>query len=232
MLTSGLVTCFLSHKCNDQAHAFADQLAAALKPFQVALLKDPFETGHEITTRIHTVEFHAFAFLLCPESWASAVCQEELRTARAQSVPIMTVRLAGAVPSELKERLYKNVGGLAGGALEQAQAELAAIIAIRARLYRRIAALNPNNPPEVTRAVAQSLSDDADRTLIAESLDHIASFYRLEADETTRFWLALAVGKAGTCKAREILKRFSWESHPFPKEGIRQAQEMLSGVCG
>lgn len=232
MLPDGLVACFLSHKCNDQAHALADQLAAALEPFQVALLKDPFETGHEILTRIHTVEFHAFVFLLCPESWASAVCQDELRTAQAQSVPTLTVRLTGVVPAELKERLYKNVEGLAGGALERALAEVAAIVAIRAQLYKRIAALNPNNPPEVTRAVAQSLSDDADRTLIAESLDHIASFYRPDADETTRFWLALAVGKAGTCKAREILKRFSWESHPFPKEGIRQAQERLSGVCG
>jgi hypothetical protein len=227
-----VVSCFFSHKCNDAAHAFAGQLEAALRSRRVALSVDPFQTGHEIFTRIQTVEFHSFLFLFCPESWDSPACQEELKTARAKSVPVLTVRLSGAVPDELKGRLYRDVEGLSGEALESVLAELATTIGIRARLYKTIQTLDPQNHPEETRKAAQYLGDEADRTLIAESLDHIASFYRAESDETTRFWLALAIGRAGTHKARGILRRFSWEDRPLPREGIRQALQMLSGLRG
>jgi TIR domain len=230
MSGSDIVSCFLSHKCNRAAHAFAESLAEALGSRQVTLLVDPFETGHDVVTRIHTVEFHSLVLLLCPESWTSPACQEELDTARARSVPILTARLAGEVPDALKGRLYSDVGGLAGPALENALAKMATAIDVRARLYKTIGTLDPQNHPEETRQAAQFLGDEADRTLLAESLEHIASYYTSESDYTTRYWLALAVGRAGTCEAKRILRRFSWEKHPLPLEGIRLARQMLKGL--
>ncbi len=219
--------CFVSHKCGEEAHALMARLSTALSRVQVTLLQDPFEPGHEIVTRIHTVAFHSFVFLSSPESWASNVCQEELSIARTRFIPVLTARLSGDLPNELKDRLYANLRGLTGAALEEALSSLAVIVSVRARLYDKIMTLAPQNNPEETTKAAQSIVDDVDPTLIAESLDHIASFYDPDANPTTRFWLALAVGKAGTCRAKELLKRFSWENHPYPREGIRQANEML-----
>jgi hypothetical protein len=227
MATDGTVRCFLSHKCTDEAHSFADQLKAALNGAAVELVFDPFKTGHEIRTRIKTVAFHSFVFLCEPDSWASSMCQEELRVARDRFVPVLTIRLRGPVPDDLKGRLYLDVSDLSGLGLTNALIDLAATVNSRGRLYNTIEALDPQNHPDDTLIAARSLSDDIDPTLIAESLQRIASFYRPETSPRTRFWLALTIGKAGTREASEALEHFSWEDHPYPQEGIRQARQML-----
>jgi TIR domain len=226
-VTNGAVRCFLSHKCNDESHALAQQLKTALNAVGLELLFDPFETGHEIRIRIQTVTFQSFIFLFEPDSWASSMCQEELQVSRERFVPVLTIRLRGAVPDDLKTRLYLDVSRLSGPALADALTELATTVNSRGTLYNTIEALNPRNHPNDTLIAAQSLSDDTDPTLIAESLQRIASFYRPETSPSTRFWLALTIGKAGTREASDVLEQFTWEDHAYPQEGIRQAKKLL-----
>jgi len=218
--------CFLSHKCNDEAHDLAVPLETALRPHGVALLRDPFETGHVIVTRIRSLTFHSFVFLHCPDSWASPMCQEELETARDRGVPILTVRLASTVPSELKDRVYADLGRPDVDRPAALQA-LAMVISSRSRLHHTITMLDPCHDPEETRKTAQRLVSEFDATLIAEYVTRIASYYRPETDVAARFWLAIALGKAGTPEAKKTLDSFSWEDHPYPREGIKEAHAML-----
>ena len=203
---SGL-SCFLSHKCNDEAHDLAVPLETALRAHGIALLRDPFETGHVIVTRIRSITFHSFVLLHCPESWASPMCQEELQTARDRGVPILTVRLASTVPPELKDRVYADLGrpDLDRPAALQ---NLAMIISSRSYLHHTITMLDPCHSPEETRKTAQQLAEEFDATLLAEYLTRIASYYRPETDVAARFWLAIAVGRASTPEAKRTLDSF------------------------
>src|ERR1035438_1638946 len=103
MLDYGDLSCFVSHKCNDETHALIERLRAALRQWRVNVLRDPFQTGHEIITRVHTLSFHSFLFLHSPESWESTICQEELETAKNRFVPLLTARMSGNVPEPLRK---------------------------------------------------------------------------------------------------------------------------------
>jgi len=144
------------------------------------------------------------------------MCQEELETARDRGVPILTVRPASTVPPELKDRVYADLGRPDVDRQAALQA-LAMVISSRSYLHHTITLLDPCHDPEKTRKTAQQLVEEFDATLLAEHVTRIANYYRPETDVAARFWLALAVGKAGTPEAKRGLDGFSWEHHPYPR---------------
>jgi hypothetical protein len=225
MPDSGRLTCFASHRCEEREHAFLARMSAACECCGVRLLVDPFEVGHHVQTRMETVAFDSFLFLCTPASWASAACQTELRTASTRHVPVITVRLWGEVPAELRDRVFLDVEGLSdeAGALNT----LAAALTRRARLHRRILALDLPGDPATPWAAAELLVERVDSTLLAESVELLAAFYRPDVHPATRYWLALALGKAGTARAGAILDGLAWETHPYPLRGIREARQSL-----
>ena len=77
-------------------------------------------------------------------------------------------------------------------------------------------------------ASVRYIVDGVDPALIAEYLEHIAASYRRDTDTLTRYWIAIAVGKAGTPGANAVLDSFGWDDEPLPQEGIRQARDLLS----
>lgn len=224
------LNCFVSHKCDPYHHTVIAQLRAALQRVNVGIFQDPFDFGHDISIRIQTIKFDSFVFLYSPESWASPVCQHELAIARERLVPILTIKLSGTVPDQLKDRLYKTISP--EGLLDLELQELANVISVRAELFRTIEQLKLPAYCDNAAAAAKALFDNYDSALIAESVEHIASLYEPRSDPRTRFWLALVIGKAGTRGARKRLEGFCWEDHPYPREGVRQAIEMLSSLKG
>jgi hypothetical protein len=161
------------------------------------------------------------------------MCQEEMSVAESRHVAILTVSLGGCVRRKLKGRMFANLAGLTRSGLEAKLAELAAKISVRARLYKAIEMLDSPDDPDGAVEVAQFVYD-ADRTLIAESLEHIAQFYRPEATgPRARHWMVQAVEKAGTREAKLLLERFasveraSPQCHPLPVHSIREAIDHL-----
>jgi hypothetical protein len=219
----------LSHccHCGCNAHSVAALLENSLKKVEIETLTDHFEVAEDIAIRIQTEAFDSFVFLFCPESWAASWCQQELAVARSRLVPILTARLNGKLPEEMKSRICVDLCDLTPVGAAERIADLAEKVAKRAKLYNTITALSPSNTPAKTRAAAESLFTDFAPTLLAESLLHISKFCGGEADPITRQRLALAIARAGTMEAKELLSRLDWSDHPLPQRGILQALELL-----
>jgi hypothetical protein len=220
--------CLLSHKCNDRTHGFCDRLISALASYNIRLLKDPFRVGDECSTRMKTFDFDALIFLSSPESWASKPCQLELKTARHRAVPIFTALLEGDVPKALRRRIYWKPYALTDEEFGPEVHSFANAISTRVSLHKNVQLITQDNPPDVTRQAALNITEEGDRTVIAEFVRELASRYCKVADPNTRFWIALAIGKAGTCEAAKLLRKLPTKDHPYPLEGIRQALEMIA----
>ena len=229
MVDESVLTCFASfHWDDDPQRAFLKRVSAACEGHGVTLQFEAFDLGLHVPTRMETIVFDSFVFLCTPAAWASPGCQAELRTARTRHVPVITVRLRGDVPAELMDRVFLDAEDLRGPEEASALDALAATVATRARLHRRIGALDADDSNEQWRR-AERLFEEVDRTLLAESAQHLALFYRPDVPPATRYWLALALGKAGTAETGAILDRFTWETHPYPLRGIRHARQMMGG---
>lgn len=220
--------CFLSHKCGPEAHQIGLTLRTGLQCCGVSLLRDPFNPGEDVRTKIETQLFDSFVFLYSAASWESVMCQHELETARIRGVPVITVLLESTPPEALRNRLWVDVTSLGCQFAAEALRDLSVAIRKHAEAYRAAYGLNAENLPEETRKSAQFLFDRVDPALIADHLPRLAASYRPETDILTRYWIALCVGKVGSPRAGAILKQFQWENEPLPREGIRQAHNMLS----
>jgi hypothetical protein len=224
------LTCFASyHWDDDPRRALLARMSAACERAGVRLQFEAFEVGLHIARRMETIEFDSFVFLCTPASWASAACQAELRTARNRHVPVVTVRLRGEVPSELRERVFLDLEGVSGRAKAALLRELAGTMARRAWLHRRLLALDAPADPAVPWKEAKQLVEEVDSAFLAESAGQLETHYRPDVHPSIRYWLALGLGKAGTAEAASILDRFGWETEPFPLLGIQEAQQMLGG---
>jgi hypothetical protein len=227
MAAAGLI-CFLSHKCNVESHAIGLKLHEAVQPMGISLLRDPFNPGEDVLIKIDTLEFNSFVFLHSSESWGSEMCQHELEIAKIRGVPVIAVLVDETRCDELRSRIWidasPNNGGLSDAKLES----LCLAIQAHAQAYRAAHTLGPDNAPEEALESAKCLVDEVDAALIGEHLQHIAASYRRDTDIQTRHWIALAVGKVGSRVASAVLDGFEWEDQPLPREGIRQARDMLS----
>jgi hypothetical protein len=104
---------------------------------------------------------------------------------------------------------------------------------VRASLYRNITVLRPDTPPEAMYAMhraAQAIADETDHVVLSEFVQELAARYRHIQDPTTHFWIALAIGKAGTPEAKAVLPHlFSIDDHPYAQYGLCQALDMVAG---
>jgi hypothetical protein len=221
--------CLFSHKCSEQSHALADRLTAALVRRGVRLLVDPFRYGDDFEVGMKTFEFDALLFLLSPESWDSPACQVELATARRLAAPVFVIHQAGDIPAELKGRYALEPRGPAGRIPEGQIRELAEAIRARAALHKNLQLLDAANPPDLTREVAEWLATDGDRTALAERAPDLVRKYREIRDPTACFHIALALGRAGTLEAAELLRALPPKDHPYPGAGVSQALAMIAG---
>jgi hypothetical protein len=218
----------MTHKCNDEMHAFGRKLAIALEQYAIELLIDRFEIGDDADTRMKTFDFDALLFLLSPESWASEACQLELATARRRETPIFIAHLSGDVPEELRRVIYWKPCECDGEAFAEEVKNLASAIRAHVSLDKEILLLSGNNPPDITLRAARNVYQASDRAVIAEYADKLAKRYRQVSDPSTRFWIALALGRAGTPEAATLLRALPTDGHPYPFRGIREALEMVA----
>jgi len=222
------ITCLLSHQCSDQAHTLAKILKSALQDANIDLLIDPFRFGDDVQTRIDSFDFDSLLFLSSPESLASRFCQRELSAARRRSIPIFVAVLAGDVPKIMKRRIYWSLPASDSGQFTSDAQNLGKEIRARVSLLRNLRELNTECPADKTRDAAQTIALDIDSSLVAEIVSLLARRYVQMKDPTTRFWLALGLGSAGTAKAAKLLNNLPKEDHPYALEGIRQAQAMIT----
>jgi len=75
--------------------------------------------------------------------------------------------------------------------------------------------------------VAKSIATEEDRTIVAEFACELARRYRKISDPSTHYWIAIALGRAGTPQAEALLQKLPKGDHPLEIEGIRQAREMI-----
>ena len=227
------LTLFLSHKCDERmcgkrVNSLANRLAQSLSRHNITLRIDPFDYGDDVTVGMQSVEFDALLFLMTPESWASKSCRIELDTALRQGTPIFVALLEGDLPDELSHRLSWNVQNLNGEALAEQVDDLARAIRSRVLIRRDIQSLAKANPVDVTREAAENVATSKERAVVAEYAHELAQRYRLLTDPATCFWIALALGNAGTPDAEELLRGLPPKGHPLPSEGIQQALETIA----
>jgi hypothetical protein len=226
-MSFGDVVCLLTHKCNELSHTLGAVIAELLKSSNIALLIDPFRLGDDVQTRERTFQFEALLFFCTPESRASQNCQLEIETARKRRVPIFTALLDGPPPEELRSKINWTPHSAGTTEFLAEIALLATSIKERAFLLRRVNAIQSDAPPDETRDAAQSIAMEMDRTVIAEYASALADRYVQIKDPTTRYWLALSLGRASTPQAEEILRRLPDNDHPYALEGVREALAMI-----
>jgi hypothetical protein len=223
------IICLLSHKCGPVTHELGGKIRDVLRGFDIDLLIDPFRPGDDIETRMRTFDIDAFVFLASAGSLASDPCRFEFETARRRSVPLFVAHLEGELPEPLRQRNHWKPPSPEDPAFAAKVGGLASAIRSRVEFARDAALLRTNNLPQDAQDAARRIALKADRTAIAEFVPLLTQRYlEVEDDPTVRYWIALALGKAGTAEAAEALKQLPPEDHPYALEGIRQALEMVA----
>jgi hypothetical protein len=224
------LTCLFSHKCEaPMAHGLGVRVQGLFRQPGIDLLIDPFRVGDQTKTRAQTIDFDSLLFLACPLSLESEYCQLELNAARQRSVPVFSILLDHAVPEILKTTIYWRPSLSDTARFIEEVAQLAVAIRTRAGLARNLRLLGPETPPDVSRESAEAIACRTDRTLVAEAAGELANRYLRVTDPTARFWIAQALGHAGTPEAARLLSSLPRRDHPYALEGIRQAIETIQG---
>ena len=226
------IRCFVSHKCRtpegkDHPHHefIAHSLGTVFQGFGIQVINDPFRTGDDVRVRIETVEYDAFLFLSCEETWKSKACQHEMKVAKRRRVPIFVVRWSGEIPETHRKRIYVDWTDKSGTDMDQSLSELAEGIAVRGRLHRVIDAISkPDVSAKEQRELAEEVYEEEDLTAVAEFLNHLDKVRDRIFDAEARNWIAMAVAKTGHPRARGVLLRWlTKETHPRVQNSIREA---------
>ncbi|HEV3038035.1 MAG TPA: hypothetical protein VHA33_09650 [Candidatus Angelobacter sp.] len=220
------IACLFSHKHGEEATAIGGSLKGLLTEHGVRLDIDSFPMGINVNTRMQTFDIEAVIFLACPESISSVAVQLELNAALRQRIPIFTIHLRGELSQEFTKRTYWHMPALDSPEFVAGGHELGRLIYERVSLHRKIRAIHSDSFSEEMREAAEDIATKADRTLVAEYACELAGKYLEITDPSTRFWIALALGKASTPEAAQLLEKLPRDGHPLEAEGIRQAQEM------
>lgn len=221
------LNCLFCHKCNDDAHRIGGRLRNALEPIGVCLQTDPFNIGDDADTRMQTFNIEAVLFLSTPESLASQACRLELKSAARQRLPIFAIHENGERPRWLKKRSYWQIPPEDAELFDAGIEALATSVRTRVYFNRKIRLLHPANYFHETIEVAREIATSEDRTIVAEFARELARRYRTISDPTTRYWIALALGRADTVAAAKLITKLPVGDHPLEQDGIRQAREML-----
>jgi hypothetical protein len=225
-MESPAIICLFSHKCSDGAHELGAAIRDVLRTYSIDLRIDPFRVGDDVQTRMRTFDFDAFVFLSSPDSLASPNVQLELETAKYRAVPLFLVRMEGQVPAELRQRQYWTPPAIGDPAFAASIGDLGAAIRARVSCQRDIQLLHSDAVLYEMQEAAQRIALHADRSVVAEHAATLAQRYPRLSDPTTRYWIAIALGRVGTPQAVELLNGLPKHDHPYALEGVRQALEM------
>jgi hypothetical protein len=188
---------------------------------------DPFKVGDDVNMRVQTFDIEAVIFLSSLESVASTPCRTELRSAVRQGMPVFVIHLEGSVPTQLKERFYWHMPFADDPTFHKGLADLVKSITGRVAFAQRVRLLYPENSFHETSAIARTIATETDRTILAEFVSELTRRYLNLSEPTTRFWIALALGRANTPLSARLLDKLPRRDHPLVLEGIRQAMEMI-----
>ena len=222
------INCLFSHKCNERAHSIGKQLHISLANFAINLQIDPFDAGDDVYVRMQTFDIEAVLLLLEPLSLSSKPVQLELESASRQGLPIFVAHVEGEVPETFKTRSFWHVPPLDSQHFSPEAAMLAEPIRRRVLFNRKIRSLNPDEYFHAMSEVAKEIAMEENRTIIAEFACELARRYCRVSDPTTRYWLAIALGRADTPEAMRLLDALPNPSHPLETEGIREAREIVN----
>jgi hypothetical protein len=228
MTSLDAINCLLSHKCNDRAHCLAERLRVALETFGICLQIDPFHVGDDVDIRIQTFNIEAVVFLSEVASLASEYVQQELESASRQGLPVFTILLEGELPASWKKRSWWRMPPTDDPAFATQAGALAESIRRRVLFNRKIRELNSTNYFIAMSEVAKDIAANEERTILAEFAEELAKRYREVLDPTTRYWIAISLGRADTPEAVRLIEELPPANHPLEVEGIREAREMLS----
>jgi hypothetical protein len=221
------INCLFSHKSGEEARLIGRSLQHALLSLGICLQIDPFNVGDDVDVRMQTFKIEALIFLCEPASLASGPVQLERKSAARQGLPIFTIHLKGEVPAALKKRSYWRMPSVDSPAFALGVNEMAKSIQTRVAFNRKIHLLHSGNYIHETVDVARGIAMDEDRTILAEFACELARRYRKIPDPTTRYWIALALGRANTPQAVALLEKLPKGDHPLELEGIQEAREMI-----
>lgn len=221
------INCLFSHKCDCEAHEIGFAVQEVFRRFSIDLKIDPFNPGDDTLVRMQTFDIEALIFLCSPESLASMPCRLELKTARRARLPISVVHLRGGVPSSLRQSSYWNMAALGSPSFLCGIENFAKAIRKRVAFKRQLRALYPTNAFHELIEIARAIALETDRTLVAESACELAVKYCGMSDPNTKYWIALALGRADTIRAGRLLDRLPKYDHPLALEGISEAKQMI-----
>jgi|SRR5271157_2527242 len=221
------IACLFSHKCGCEAHRIGLAIQKTFLSHRITLQIDPFNVGDNVNVRMETFDIEALVFLLSPESVASLPVRLELRSARRQRLPIFIIHLDGLVPAQLKKSTYWKIPPIVSAEFAEGVENLAGAIRSRVGFRRQLRMLYPDNSFHELIEVAQGIALTAERTVLAESACELALKYCKISNPSTRYWIALALGKADTPRAARLLNKLPSKDHPLALEGIQQAKDML-----
>ncbi|HWX42933.1 MAG TPA: HEAT repeat domain-containing protein, partial [Blastocatellia bacterium] len=224
------LVCMLSHKCSNENHRLAGLIGAALAPHGVRLLIDGLRAGAEFNTGTQTLDFDGFLLLFTDDAWASAQCQLEIQSACRRRMPMFTAYVSGTLPDELTTTItIWRPHFTDPGELRKDAEVLVRDMRTRVVLTRHLRSLTSENPPDVTREAAKALTDSEARNVVAEFAQDLAQGFSRVHDATTRFWIAQALGNAGTPEAAKALRTLPSPDDPLVSKGIREALLMIEG---
>lgn len=221
------IKCLFSYKFGAENYRIAERLQIVLHSFAINLEVDIFPPGVDCNTHMQSLGVEAVIFLCSPESVSSASVQVELSAAQRQGIPVLVIRQSGEVPAHLRGRSYWDLPQLDSPEFHSGAEELAAAIQLRVSFHRTVNLLKPDNSFHETIEAARAIATDFEPTLLAEYACELANRYSRLSDPTTRFWIALSLGKAKTPQAAKLLDKLPLPGHPLESEGIRQAKAML-----
>lgn len=221
------ITCLFSHKCCEEAHRVGLLIQKTLLYHNISLQIDPFDVGDNVAVRIQTFGIEALLFLLSPESISSPWVKLELKSARRQRLPVFTLHLQGTIPTNLKTSSIWSLPPIWSVEFLNGVDKLAVAVRRRVDFRNQLRRLYPSSSVYDLIEVAQSLALNAERTLLAESACELAMKYCRIPDPSTRYWIAMALGRADTNRAARLLRRLPDGDHHLELEGLRQAGEML-----
>ena len=230
MVSTDAINCLLSHKCNPRAHLIGDRLRCELNAFGICLQIDPLHVGDDVEVRMQTFNIEAVVFLCEPAGLASSPVHLELESASRQALPIFTIQLEGDLPPSLKKRSWWRMPSIDEPTFATQAGEMAESIRQRVLFNRKMRELHPTNYFIAMSEVAKDVATNEERTILAEFAGELATRYRKISDPTTRYWIAIALGRADTPDAARLLDQLPPANHPLEEEGIREALEMLRHV--
>jgi hypothetical protein len=179
--------CLFSHKCSIENHAFGFHLQSALDGTGIHLLIDPFHLEDDMEAQLDRYVFDAIILLWSPEVKMSQIVEGECSVARRRGLPFFVAVSAGVPPPDFRKEYVWLAPAIESPHFASAAVNLGRTIRAAVGLQRTMRMLSGDSSPEESRAAAERLALDFDKSLLVESLPVLAEQYSRIGDPVTRY---------------------------------------------